>query len=239
MKQITFSDILIFENEDYCIVDKPPHFSSLDERLGEAINLQQIVRAALPDAQLAHRLDKETSGALAIAKHPEAYRHLAIQFQKREVYKTYHAFVDGVFDFKDEIVDMPLSKTSQGLARIDHSGKEAITVFNTLHAYRHHTLLACRPLTGRLHQIRIHASLLKAPLMSDPQYGGKMFMLSSIKRNFHIKKWTQEQPLMQRVALHAYQLEFEGLQGEKITATAPYPKDFRAVKKQLDKFDRL
>ena len=235
MKIPRYKDLLLFENDDYALLNKPPYYSTLDERLGTRDNLLQITRAALPDAQFCHRLDKETSGIIAVAKHPEAYRQLSMQFERREVEKTYHAVAQGVHEFRDTEVNRPLKTTSNGLARIaDREGKPAQTFFSTLRTFRQFTVLRCKPVTGRLHQIRVHASYLKAPLVSDPQYGGKMLYLSAIKRNFNLKKYEEEQPLMQRVALHAAALKFRGLDGKPIEVSADYPKDMRALMRQLE-----
>jgi 23S rRNA pseudouridine955/2504/2580 synthase len=239
MKRYQLSDLVIFENDDYLIVDKPPFLSSLDERLGNAMNLLKIVRADLPEAKLGHRLDKETSGAVAIAKHFEAYRHLSIQFQERQVEKVYNAIAIGVHDFQEKAVEVPLHKMKNGLSAVNYKqGKHSLTFFSTLEAFRHYTLLECRPITGRLHQIRVHAQVLGAPLVADKAYGGKDLFLSEIKRKkFNLKKWEEELPLMQRVALHAKELGFKGLNGESIKAVTEYPKDFSALLRQLKKFD--
>ena len=84
-----------------------------------------------------------------------------------------------------------------------------------------------------MHQIRVHLSFLKAPITGDELYGGKAFLVSSIKRGFNLKKMSEEQPLMKRMALHAFSLEFGLLDGQKIQVEAPYPKDFQALIRQL------
>ena len=76
MKQPSFQDLIIFENDDYFVINKPPHLSTLDDRTANSQNILRLAKAHDPEAQVAHRLDKETSGALAIARNPEAYRHL-------------------------------------------------------------------------------------------------------------------------------------------------------------------
>ena len=80
MKQPSFQDLIIFENDDYIVINKPPFLSTLDDRTAHSQNILRLAKAYDPEAQVAHRLDKETSGALAIARNPEAYRHLAMQF---------------------------------------------------------------------------------------------------------------------------------------------------------------
>lgn len=191
-----------------------------------------------PDAQVCHRLDKDTSGVLAIARNPEAYRHLSMQFENREVTKIYHAVVDGIHNFKDELVDAPIEKQNDGTVKISRSGKSAQTYFTTLKTYKNHSLIQCSPITGRMHQIRIHLSLLKAPITGDEVYGGKPFFVSSVKRKFNLKKLTEEQPLIKRMALHAFSLEFALLNAEKKRVEAPYPKDFQALTRQLGENQR-
>lgn len=237
--KVQFEDLIVFENDDYILINKPPHIASLDERTNDrALSIIRLAKAYHPDAQLGHRLDKETSGILAIAKHPEAYRHLAMQFEHREVTKRYHAVTNGVHDFDGVSVYLPIAPIKDGTAvRIDREkGKLAETIFNTLQAYRQNTLVECLPITGRMHQIRVHLMCLKAPIVNDPTYGGEALFLSELKRNFNLKKDTEELPLIQRVALHAHSLTFELLDGERRQFEAPYPKDFGVLVKQLEKF---
>lgn len=236
MPPISFENLIIFENDDYILINKPPHISSLDERAGEANNILRMARLYHPDIQIAHRLDKETSGILALAKHPEAYRALAIQFEKRQVNKIYHAVVSGIHTFEEQRVFLPILPLTNGTVKIDRQkGKEAETYFTTLKLYQKHSLIECKPVTGRMHQIRIHLSTLKAPIVCDPQYGGEYIYLSSLKKKFNLKKDTEELPLIQRVALHARSLGFTLLNGEELTFEAPYPKDFDVLIKQLEK----
>lgn len=236
MKTVNFKDIILFEDDDFILVNKPPFYSSLDDRFGENITIQEMAKEYSPDAQLAHRLDKETSGVLAIAKNPEAYRHMAMQFEHREVTKIYHAIVDGIHEFDTEEVNLPIYTTSQGTVKIDPRGKPALTYFKTIKAFKKHTHIKCMPVTGRLHQIRVHLWAIKAPITGDITYGGKPFYLSEVKKKFNLKNFTEELPLMQRVALHAYSLEFKTLKGEQIVVEAPYPKDFSILVKQLEKY---
>ncbi len=89
MKYPNFKDLILFENDDYIVVNKPPFIASLDERgaAGE-VNILRLAKQYSADAQVCHRLDKETSGAIVIAKNPEAYRNLAMQFERRKVKKS-------------------------------------------------------------------------------------------------------------------------------------------------------
>jgi 23S rRNA pseudouridine955/2504/2580 synthase len=240
-KSIDIGDLIIFENDNYLIINKPPFVPSLDERTADkSLSILRLAREQFGDVQLCHRLDKETSGALVIAKNPEAYRNLAMQFEHREVQKDYHAVVNGVHDFDSISVFLPIATLKDGTAvRIDRAkGKIAETVFFTLKKYHHHTLVRCVPITGRMHQIRVHLQCLKAPIVCDPTYGGDYIFLSEIKRKFNLKSDTEELPLIKRVALHAHSISFQGVDGQVISVTAPYPNDFNVLVEKLDKFYR-
>jgi 23S rRNA pseudouridine955/2504/2580 synthase len=234
MKKIDFKDLILFENKDYLVINKLPYLSTLDDR-HEAQNILDLARQYTPDAQVCHRLDKETSGCLVIAKHPEAYRNIAIQFEDRKVNKIYHAVVEGIHEYNNVLVDRNIHATNKGIAKITKEGKPAQTIFNTLGTYFAHSLIECKPITGRLHQIRVHLAHLKSPICGDEMYGGNPLYLSALKRRFNLKKGTDELPIMQRVSLHAYAIGFEGLEGERIEVQAPYPKDFEVLVKQLEK----
>lgn len=231
-KTISFRDLILHEDADFIVINKPPFLSTLEDRV-DTQNLLVLARAYEPQAQVGHRLDKDTSGVLAIARNAEAYRHLSMQFEHRTVSKVYHAVVDGRHEFHDVVVSARILKQPDGNVKLSSKGKDAETRFSTLQIFAKHTWVECRPLTGRMHQIRIHLASLGAPITGDDLYGGEPFLVSSIKRNFRIKKDTEEQPLIKRMALHAYALEFKGLDGTPVVCTAPYPKDFSALLKQL------
>ncbi len=229
-----FRDIILFEDDDYILVNKPPFISTLADR-NAALNLLALAREYTPAAQVCHRLDKETSGILAIAKNPEAYRHLNMQFENRQVGKVYHAVVDGIHNFRDELVDAPILKLDDGVVKISRSeGKAAQTWFTALRSYKYHSLIECRPVTGRMHQIRIHLATQRAPITGDETYGGKPFLLSMVKRDYKLKKGTEEEPFMKRMALHAFSLQFNDRSDKRQTIEAPYPKDIQALIRQLE-----
>ncbi len=235
MPRIKFTDLILYEDDDYLVINKPSFVATLEDR-NDPVSILSLARSHVAEAQVGHRLDKETSGALAISKHPEAYRSLAMQFEKRRVDKVYHAVSEGIHNFREVIVDLPIHATSKGIVKISRrDGKPAQTLVNTLEVYKQHTLVKCQPVTGRMHQIRVHMASLGASIVGDEKYGGHLFYLSSVKRNYHLKKNTEEQPLVKRVALHAYALGFALLNGERIEVQAPYPKDFAVLLKQLDK----
>lgn len=236
MKIREIKPFILWEDADFFIVNKPPFISSLEDR-HDPINILKLAKEYHTDAQLAHRLDKETSGALVIAKNEAAYRHISIQFTNRQVDKHYHAVVEGVHDFKNKTVDAPILVLSgQNKVRISREGKDALTVFNTIRTFYKYSLVSCKPVTGRMHQIRIHLVLQGAVIIGDDTYGGKPFYLSSLKKKFNLKKLTEEEPLIKRMALHAAEIGFTDLQGNSVRVEAPYPKDFDVLMKQLNKY---
>lgn len=239
MKYPSFKDLILFENDDYIVVNKPPFVASLDERGGSGeVNILRLAKQYSSDAQVCHRLDKETSGAIVIAKHPDAYRHVSMQFERRKVNKVYHAVVDGQFVFNDLFVDLPILNDGNKNVTIDRQeGKRAETYFNSIKYYKHYTLVECKPVTGRMHQIRIHLATQRASICGDIMYRGKPVYLSNLKKGYRIAKDDEEQPIMKRFALHAKHLVFKGMDDRDIVIEAPYPKDFATLIKLLDKFD--
>ncbi len=236
MKKIIFENLIISETEDYIIINKPPGISSLHDWSSET-TIITMAKEYTNDPQLCHRLDKETSGILVIAKNPEAYRNLAMQFEKRSVEKIYHAVVEGIQNIEPLAVDRPIYTMSKGKVRIDfQQGKPATTLIKPGEFYKKHTLMLCKPVTGRTHQIRIHLSSLEMPIVGDDMYGGKQLYLSALKKKtFHLKQGTEELPLIKRFALHSHAIKFTNLKGELVELEAEYPKDFKVLINQLRK----
>lgn len=238
MKFPKFADLILFENDDVIVVNKPPFLSSLDEREGGEVNLLRLAKGYWDDAQICHRLDKETSGALIIAKNPEAYRLVSMQFEKRQVKKVYHAVIDGTHTFDNLLIDLPILNVGKGNVTISRQeGKRAETWFQSLKYFKHYTLVECRPVTGRMHQIRIHLATQRASIAGDDMYKGEPVFLSKIKRKYHLGKDQEELPIMKRFALHAYEVTFKINPETEVTIHAPYPKDFETLLKLLEKFD--
>lgn len=231
-----FESWILYRDEDFVVVNKPPFVPSLHER-GKFthISLLEMARTYHPDATLCHRLDRETSGAVVIALHAEAYRHMSIQFEERQVEKIYHAVVEGQIQFDDHLVDLPIQTETPGRVRIERSGKPSATFFKTLEVFRHFSLMECQPVTGRMHQIRVHLESQNTHILGDELYGGKMYMLSQLKR----KHKGEDSPLMKRFALHASVIAFRKLNGEVLGIEAPYPKDMEVLLKILRKYDAL
>lgn len=246
MKFPPFKDLILFENDDLVVVNKPAMLSSVDERYDGENNLLKMAKHHYPDAQACHRLDKETSGCLIIAKNPETYRIISMQFEHRNIKKIYHAIIDGTFVFENLHIKLPILNLGKGNVVIDKKeGKSAETIFNSIRFFKHHTLVECMPITGRMHQIRVHLASQRASITGDVMYKGKPLYLSHLKKKYKLSAEEEEQPIMKRFALHAREITFslrevhknEIDQIEFITVQAPYPKDFATALKMLEKFD--
>lgn len=207
--------------------------STLADRVAPGYDVLQMARAYWPQVRVCHRLDKATSGLLVFAKHDVAYKALFKQFEQCMVQRTYHAVVHGMHGFRDHLIESPAGAKPRSYARLKRHGKYFATVFDTLEVFLGYTLVACRPVAGRAHQIRVHAACQRAPLVGDIRYGGKVSMLSALKQDYKFKKDSKELPLMGRVALHAYALAFTNLENRTLRLQASYPKDFEVFLKKL------
>jgi len=244
--RIVFKDLVIYEDDNVIAINKPAHISSLHERFDSGVlSIVELVKKANENYSLCHRIDRETSGVMLIAKNPETYRHIAMQFEKRTITKVYHAMVSAPVNIQGLRVDLPLYTDSKRRVQVSKkNGKESLTEFNTIKQYKHFSLLACKPFTGRLHQIRVHAASQNLPLVCDELYGGKVPFLSDIKRKVKSEMVSRDgseekRSLINRVALHAFSIEFDS-PGKGLTyIEAPYPKDFEVLVKLLDKYDMV
>lgn len=235
--RIDFKDLILFENDDLYVIHKPSGISCLAEHTADTVSLYDLAKAFNPEARLCHRLDKFTSGCLIISKHDEAYRHVAIAFEKRNIEKTYHAVVHGKTNFVQEEVDVPLVKKVNGTAIWARAGKPASTTLTTIESYGHYSLVECKPKTGRFHQIRVHLKFKEHPIAADGDYGGHLPYLSEVVKRYKVSA-RDENPMIRRYALHAFALKFKGLKEEDIEVQCPYPKDYATLLKLLRKNDK-
>lgn len=245
---------VLFEDEHLLAVDKPSGLLTSPDRYDPARpNLMRLlhegVAAGKPWARErgltylmnAHRLDFETSGVILLAKNKPALVELANQFGSEKPLKAYVALVRGTPSEDHFAIDEKLAPhpTRIGQMRVDpKNGKRSRTEIEVLEKLSRYTLLRCRPLTGRTHQIRIHLRHMDLPIVGDSLYGGRPLFLSSLKKNYVLKPGREERPLMGRVALHAEQLQLlqHPITGEPVTINAPWPKDFTVTVKYLRQY---
>jgi 23S rRNA pseudouridine955/2504/2580 synthase/23S rRNA pseudouridine1911/1915/1917 synthase len=219
--------------------------TSLIEELAEQLNLPWT-GSADPRLRIVHRLDKETTGVLLLAKDLPTQRHFSHQFQNNLVKKEYLALVHGRPGQSDGLIDAPIAPDLRGSGRmtIHRHGKPARTAWKLEQTYRSHSLIRCFPQTGKTHQIRLHMRLLGCPLAIDPLYTPKPaaqpagLYLSAIKRHYRPSHKDLERPLIDRLTLHAERLTFLDPQGLEQSILAPLPKDFRAALQQLHRHGR-
>ena len=187
---------IVFENEDLVVVNKPAgmvvhpaagHASGtlVNAMLGYDPDIEGIGGEERPG--VVHRLDKETSGLILLAKNERAHRWLQDQFRLRKVEKTYLALVDGKPPTPSGRVEAYIGRDPSHRKRMaivpESRGREAISEYRTLETFRNHTLLEFHPLTGRTHQIRLHCAFLGCPIVGDMVYGRKK-TTAAIRRHF-------------------------------------------------------
>jgi 23S rRNA pseudouridine955/2504/2580 synthase len=193
---------LVYEDGDLLVVNKP---SGLAVHGGSGLNFGLIegLRQMRPDdryLELVHRLDRDTSGLILIARRPAILRELHRQLREDLVDKRYLALVAGKWPRQCRVVEAPLEKnvlkSGERMVRVSREGKKAITEFTVLERLRGATLLEVRPVTGRTHQIRVHARHAGFPLLGDSKYGDEAG--EALCREIGLK----------RLFLHASQLRF-------------------------------
>ena len=188
---------------------------------------------------IVHRLDKDTTGVMLVAKNDEAHWKLAHQFEHRTVQKTYLAVAEGKMELLGDMIDLPLGMHPVFRDRCavrQRNGRPAQTIYEVTEAFRGYNLLTLKPRTGRTHQLRVHMSYLKHPLVSDRIYGGKLVSLAELSGD----KSLDGSPVIDRQALHAWKIEFSHpITGEQLRLEAPWATDFEGLVRALRKYRSL
>ena len=195
------------------------------EKVGEPLKLVESSKETIIYRPgIVHRLDKETSGSIIIAKNQETFLFLKSQFKERTIIKNYHAFVYGKIKELRGVIDRPIGRSNKDFrmwsaqrgARGDL--RKAITLYRVISQNKDFTFVEATPKTGRTHQIRVHFKAINHPVVCDKLYSPK----KPAGLGF------------QRLALHAFQIKFKNMEGKLIEVEAPYPEDFKEAIKILD-----
>ena len=233
---------ILYENDQILLINKPSGISVTADRSGKPDILQMLKKQLSPPEplRLVHRLDKETSGVLLIAKHKEAQSRYSRLFAKREVRKLYLAVVNGPLAYTSGSIKDPIARSQrnpQAMHIHPRLGKPAYTIWQQLADFGTLSLVSARIITGRTHQIRIHFSHRGMPLAIDSIYGSASpLMLSSFKYSYRPKPGRDEPAMIDRLTLHAYQLTIPtGSEETMRTVVAPLDKKFASVIKLLAK----
>ncbi len=200
------------KNKEKTLVDwilkNYPRMKNVGELMGE------VVRPGI-----VHRLDRETSGVLILAKNQKTYEFLKNQFQERKVKKIYHAIVSGLFKNDHGVINKPIGRSPSDFRRhLAGRGargemRDAITEYKVLKAFKNFSYLEIKPKTGRTHQIRVHMQYISHPVVCDPLYNPKGSCPKGITR----------------LALHAKSIEFKNFKGQIIKVESALPLQFRKI----------
>ncbi|MCC2615624.1 23S rRNA pseudouridine(955/2504/2580) synthase RluC [Aestuariibacter halophilus] len=219
---------ILFEDNVLIVVNKPSGMA-VHGGSGLSFGVIEALRALRPEAkflELVHRLDRDTSGCLLIAKKRSALKSLHEQLRAKTVDKRYQALVAGHWPDNRFKVKAPLNKnvlkSGERMVSVHPDGKPSETRYRILNTYAHATLVEASPITGRTHQIRVHCLHAGHPIACDPKYGDAAF------------DEIMHQAGLNRLFLHAYRLHFDHpVSGERMTVEAPLDKDLQKVLKAL------
>jgi 23S rRNA pseudouridine1911/1915/1917 synthase len=218
---------IVYEDEDLLVINKAPGMvvhpapgHSEDTLVNALLAHYPDLQAASTDARpgIVHRLDRDTSGLLVVARNARAQAALVEQMQRHEIVKRYLALVEGVIALDAGSIDAPIGRNPrhrEQMAVVLTGSREARTHFRVQERFSHHTLLLVQLETGRTHQIRVHLKAIGHPIVGDPTYGsGNVIRGSRLQRQF----------------LHSFQLQFaHPLRGEQLQFETPLPADLQYV----------
>ncbi len=234
--------IILFEDENYVIVNKPSGVLSIPDRHNDQfVSISNELKKKYGQTFVVHRIDKDTSGCICFAKNEKAHQHLSSLFTNRNVEKKYLGIIYGCFEQKKGTIDKAIMEHPyiKGKMIINaKNGKPSITEYKVLETFGKFSLVEYKIHTGRTHQIRIHSADLGCPIVCDSVYGSvHPIYISSLKKNYKISKDAlEEKPILNRLALHAFQISFFDTNNKKIEATADLPKDMNSMLNQLRKW---
>jgi 23S rRNA pseudouridine1911/1915/1917 synthase len=250
-KEILAQDIplnIIYEDDDIIVLNKQPDMIVHPARgntYGTLVNALVFYSDKLSSGLgefrpgIVHRLDKDTTGVMVVAKNDTAQWKIAKQFEQRKTKKSYLAIVHGVPELTADRINAPLGvhpKIREKYAIRPEIGKEAITFYEVIESFRGFSLLKMTPKTGRTHQIRVHLSYIKHPIVADDMYGGKLVYPWQLADG----EPAVQEPVISRVALHAWTLEFKHPTTKKMVKfEAPLPEDMQNALDMLRKYRKV
>jgi len=223
---------IIYEDETVLVINKPagmvvhPAIGNRNNTLLNALLFHAPELQKLPRAGIVHRLDKDTTGLLVIAKTDAALHHLTAQLKARTITRIYQAIVTGIL-ISGSTIDAPIGRHPRQRTQmaVTEEGKPAITHYRVLERYRAHTRIKVQLETGRTHQIRVHMAHVHHPVLGDRTYGGHLQLPKGISPDL-----IQALRAFKRQALHAYQLELIHPDTQKsVQWEAPLPADMSAL----------
>ena len=216
-------DAIIYEDREVLVLDKPAGFA-VHKGSGSDFGIIELLRALRPEEpflELAHRLDRETSGCLALARTPEALRLIQSALRAGQVEKRYLTLVRGYWNHGPREVNVPLRRNvlrgGERMVEVTDDGKPALTHFRPVGLFKQVSLLDARIATGRTHQLREHAAHISHPVAGDQKYGDAAF-----------NRMMAEQHRLRRLFLHANSLTI-ALGGREIAVSAPLELGLKAV----------
>lgn len=233
---------ILYEDTDCTVLNKPAGLVVHSDGRTKEPTLSDWVMKRYPEAEgvgepiklsdgtliqkhgIVHRLDRETSGAIIVARNAAAFQLLKKQFQDRAIKKTYRTFVYGELKHEDGIIDRSIGRSTSDFRRWTASGgtrgtvREAVTAYRVLARSGGYSYVEALPKTGRTHQIRVHMKVLGYPVVGDTLYAGDRPNTLGFTRT----------------ALHAFAIEFKTPSGKMMRVEAPLPEDFQAAVAEIE-----
>ncbi len=224
---------VVHEDADVLVINKPaglvvhPGAGNAAGTLENGLLAHDPALAGLPRSGILHRLDKDTSGLLIVAKSLAAHTHLVRALEAREITREYRALCVGTMTAGGSVdADIGRHKTQRTKMSVtDFGGRRAVTHYRVLARFPHHTFVAVRLETGRTHQIRVHLAHVRHPIVGDPTYGGRLIVPAGASEPLALALRG-----FRRQALHAFRIQFRHpVTGEPLDLRAPLPDDFRGL----------